>query len=280
MYRPLLTSLTLLAIAGCGSSPTSNPGADPAGVDAVPDAVALGGAADLTDIGGDTILTDSASNTARAAGDDATDPTFAWAGTGSRTVDLDALDARGQDRHPRATGTITIAWTGAVTASQPTGSGGISELTATLTVTSPVAITHRHANRTWTTTWSTGTTWTWSDDATWQRSSATVWTASGERALVMTDASATVTGPDGRSATIAATGQRRTTWERSRDGADRTNTYATDVDISGTTTRDSGITTWRWQRATGTGITLTRDGVVTGPLTPADALARWGAEIR
>ncbi len=64
---------------------------------------------------------------------------LALTATGSRTIDMaTANDGLGNLLFPGCTGSITIAWTGAVTSSQPTGSGGVGDWTVTITAATPV----------------------------------------------------------------------------------------------------------------------------------------------
>ncbi len=131
LTRSIAAVAGIALIAGCGSQGDST-GAAPAPsatqkVSAQESAASLEALASTMDLANDAIISDGTNTTTAgtsAIRDTIAESTFDFSESGSVTVDLDQTDSDGHDLHPNATGVVTIAWSGAVSISQPTHTFG------------------------------------------------------------------------------------------------------------------------------------------------------------
>ncbi|HYE04761.1 MAG TPA: hypothetical protein VEL07_04490 [Planctomycetota bacterium] len=283
LTRSIAAAVGITLVAGCGSQGDSDkdsaatPSA-PQAASAQQSAATLEALSSSLDLANETIIqrgTHTDASLTAAVRDTEAEAPFEFTGTGSVTVDLDLM-VDGQDAYPNATGRVTIAWTGAVSVSQPLHTFGEAHYDVTVDYDEDCVFTDpRNGN---TATIAADSALSYSLDLDWFRESDENWyidavSDHGADAFDLT----VVCGGVSRQAIVD--GSRHATGHLGYQGgvftASKTVTSLWTVQTSG----PDGSHTVVWDRPSLNRIFIVVDGVRFGPYTLAEARAICGAHI-
>jgi hypothetical protein len=275
----VLASAAMLAIAGCGK--TESKPAPTTNTPVKESSTAIMSVAQSTKAATDAILggaTGSAVSTSSARAEAAAP--FSFTASGEFDVDFDMKGGDGKDAFPDATGIMHVKYDGSAVGSSPAGSGGVAGWNVAVTFPTDVVYTDPQSHNVSTMAagsmigYKLNVSWNRVDDQNWNvQTSYDVPASTGNIDLNMSLLA------DGETTTAHVVGNQHIDASATAVGGSVIVTYAVQEHWETTVSKNGATQTVIWDRPSTDSITLTVNGVVSGPFTRAQLLSKHAVVV-